>query len=498
MKKIKILLIGIITIAIIAIFLLFSNKSLQVDTTFVTKKHMVDTFSEDGIVSAGTNLDIISQVSGQVTKVYVAPNSYVEKNTLLAEISPQNYVDQKQTHLNNITSYNAQITQAQNDEKNQKQTLHYTLQELESKLAAAENAKKQSQLTTTFDTSPKEYLETLQLNLTVAQSSYDYAHNKLSVYQELLNAGAVSQADFDAVNNDFLKNETALKTAQTAYNVAQKRLNELYDSGMDSSQINDAFYAYEDINAQSNIDVLNIQIANIKSQINSSNSIDMVNQLKSLIKNEELAIKSLDTSISNCKIVAPESGYVKDLLLDSVSSIKENQTVATIKPISNLIITTDVLTSCEPYLSVGDPVTITQKLKNNDVTFSGTITEILDYAEPSTSALGLDEYRIQVSIEPDLTDVALKSGYQVEIEFTMFESDDQLVIPNSSLFEQDQQYYVFTIQNNVAVKTPVEILYKGNTETALASGLAENDEIISIANTESLADNTKVSPIRSK
>ena len=86
----------------------------------------------------------------------------------------------------------------------------------------------------------------------------------------------------------------------------------------------------------------------------------------------------------------------------------------------------------------------------------------------------------------------LKDGYEIQGTFQLYQKDDVLAVPNSALFESDGQWYVFLVQNQKAVQTPVEIGYQAVTVTEIKSGLQAGDIIVQNANTEGLVDGVKV------
>lgn len=120
------------------------------------------------------------------------------------------------------------------------------------------------------------------------------------------------------------------------------------------------------------------------------------------------------------------------------------------------MIEADVLTNVEPYLRVGSPVEITQKLRNQEYKYKGSISEIYNFAVKGTSALGLDEYRVRVNVKVDPgQEIQLKSGYAFDLQFTLYEGTAQLIVPINAVFQADQQDYVFVVENGHVTKKPV-------------------------------------------
>jgi len=134
-----------------------------------------------------------------------------------------------------------------------------------------------------------------------------------------------------------------------------------------------------------------------------------------------------------------------------------------------------------------------QKLRNQDIKFTGTIAKIFDFAEKGTSALGLDEYRVKVEIALDENqDNQMKTGYSVNVQFILYQSDGQLLIPVQAVFKADDQDCVFLVRSGRAVKTPVTVAYKSAIQAVIMDGIAEGDDVISNIDVEGIYDGAKV------
>ena len=132
---------------------------------------------------------------------------------------------------------------------------------------------------------------------------------------------------------------------------------------------------------------------------------------------------------------------------------------------------------------------------------TGKISKIYDFANEGKSALGLNEYRVDVVIDIDNVDNSdnkeiglkdIKNGYSTEVEYKLFSSDSAITVPVSALFEEDNKNYVFKIVDSKAVKTEVKIDYTSSTFSVISEGLLEGDEIAAIADNEKLSDGVKV------
>lgn len=285
--------------------------------------------------------------------------------------------------------------------------------------------------------------EELQNDWKLCRQNYE---NGLVLYE----GGAISKEDMDKLKNDFLKAELA-------------------------------------------VNAVDVEIAALRAKLDNDYAGNTSERINALIEGENVAISRLEEKIANCTIKARTSGYISDLSVQKVSHVYEGQTVAEIKAQDSLTVKAQILTSYEPYLTVGDKVKITHKLRGGDVVYTGVINEIYDFANETTSALGLKEYRVDVMIAIDDANAALKPGYEVTAEFLIFSEENQIAVPNGAVFEVDDIDYVFKAEGGKAVCTPVTISYKTNTESVITSGLDVDDHVIVDANVEGLDNGVKIS-----
>lgn len=116
MKK-KIITAIIVLIAIVGVMMVLpkKTKSQQTQTAEITKHNLSQTVEASGTVNPVQSVNIGSQVSGRIYKLYVDYNSKVKKGQLLAEIDPalfQASVDKATADLNNAKSnYNKVLAQ---------------------------------------------------------------------------------------------------------------------------------------------------------------------------------------------------------------------------------------------------------------------------------------------------------------------------------------------------------------------------------------------------
>ncbi len=106
--------------------------------------------------------------------------------------------------------------------------------------------------------------------------------------------------------------------------------------------------------------------------------------------------------------------------------------------------------------------------------------------EPSaftrTSALGVDEQRVNVILDPEGPADAwrpLGDGFAAEIEIVVWSKADVEQVPTSALFRQGTGWAVFVVMGGRAVARSVEVGHRGALQTEILRGL-EPDEVVII------------------
>ena len=124
-KKIKkrYLITGVIILAVIFAGLIFftKNGSVKYITKEVTKDTITQYVEASGTIKPINTIQVGTQVSGTVSKIYVDYNSQVKKGDLLAELDPslfQANVDQSRAKLNNAKAAYAKAKASLNYKKN--------------------------------------------------------------------------------------------------------------------------------------------------------------------------------------------------------------------------------------------------------------------------------------------------------------------------------------------------------------------------------------------
>lgn len=172
-----IILIGLIFICCTIAYFLFTQKSKIIyNTTKPILGNITQTISATGTLSATNDVEIGSQISGTISKVYVDVNDNVKKGQILAEINPNKL---KQT----LDGYEAQLNSAKANLESSKVTLQqkkWNYERLE-KLYKATKGQSPSQLE----------LQTAKLDFLQAQADVKIKQASMQQIQTNINAAKI-------------------------------------------------------------------------------------------------------------------------------------------------------------------------------------------------------------------------------------------------------------------------------------------------------------------
>ncbi|MDR1772389.1 MAG: efflux RND transporter periplasmic adaptor subunit [Hungatella sp.] len=430
-KKLCFLAAGIALVLIIGWTAVKSFKGTPVQTAAASYENVEDRYTEEGTITAGGEYRLVSEVSGPVKEVMVRENDGVKAGDILFTIDDRDLLHEKSLCESALAGYKAKL--------------------------------EQSRIGQVMTSSPQEYLDSIRAEVSAKEADYQAAKTLFDASQSLYSAGSISKIEWEKDRASYEYASLAWEQAKSRYEESRRFLESLKAGGIDETTINGRFYE------------------------------SVEEQLKAQIKSQETTMEQLEDRLKKCVVAADRAGIVTSLPVKDMSYIQSGETAATISGRGKVQAESDVLTSIAPYLSPGDKVTVILQLRNQDQMYSGTISQVYDYAAKGTSALGMDEYRVHVKIDMDEnTELEGKEGYGANIRFTLYQGENKLVIPSSAVFELDDQKYVFVIKNGKAEKQPVKIEYRTASQAVIKEGLTEGEKVIDHVDSEEIHEGAKV------
>lgn len=190
---------------------------------------------------------------------------------------------------------------------------------------------------------------------------------------------------------------------------------------------------------------------------------------------------------------APIDGTILKVFKKSETTLPAGEPILEIGDIQgDLEVMAELLSSDAVRVTVGDPVIITSW--GGDTDLNGTVRRIDPYGYTKFSALGVEEQRVEVTVEigtPATERLSLGHGYRVEVRIVVWNSEDALVAPSAALFRHGGEWAVFAARDGRAFLTKVEVGQNNGREAEILSGIDAGDRLILFPSAE-LKDNDRV------
>lgn len=203
---------------------------------------------------------------------------------------------------------------------------------------------------------------------------------------------------------------------------------------------------------------------------------------------------SEEEDATSVAIVSPIAGVVLNVLREHQGPVQSGEALLEVGDPDSLELVVDVLTTDAVQITVGDSARVVRW--GEDVALEAHVTHIEPRAFSQTSALGVEEQRVNVILELDSPLEqwrALRDGYRVEAEIVTWRAEDVVRVPTGSIFRRDGSWAVYVIRDGVAKLQPIELGRRNGFHAEVLSGLEEGDQVI-LHPSEDIAENVKVEP----
>ena len=90
----------------------------------------------------------------------------------------------------------------------------------------------------------------------------------------------------------------------------------------------------------------------------------------------------------------------------------------------------------------------------------------------------------------------LGAGYRLEASITTWAGEDVLIVPTSALFRSEGTWQVFLVRKEKALRRPLSIGHRSETDAEVLEGLAEGDTVI-LFPSDQIEEGVGVQPRRS-
>ncbi|MCB0340952.1 MAG: HlyD family efflux transporter periplasmic adaptor subunit [Pseudobdellovibrionaceae bacterium] len=178
-------------------------------------------------------------------------------------------------------------------------------------------------------------------------------------------------------------------------------------------------------------------------------------------------------------LTSPADGRILKVMQESKTYIPIGTPILEIGDSGQLEIVADILTTNAVLVKPGQEVIIENW--GGEKPLLGKVRLVEPSAFTKVSALGVDEQRVNVVIDITSDESMWKNlgdRYRVECHIIIHKLPQALVVPTGALFQKDNEWTAFKIENGKAVKTQVSISRRGPLKAVVQSGLTEGDKVI--------------------
>ena len=481
-KPIKIAIMIVALLASVVGGIYYMTLPISVRMVKVSAKTAELYFTEQGVVAAEKTIQVYSSVQGALDTLFAREGQLVAAGDRLLSVDDSGFRLQKEQIENGIKSLEAQLAGVDVEDAAMRSNLTATRNMLQGELLALNAQATQSdQAFASQQELQSEQVRVQQILIDQQQSVLDKAMENLERIEELYLGGVLPRIDYEDAG-------TAVAFAESQLDAAKGQMAIIVASAPESSTEH-----FEGLRAS-----INAQIAGINQQLAQNTTQSSKAHFEAMIAIEESKLVQLDREIANAVVTAPASGIVTVLHAQGTNYISVGVPVAEITVPGSLSIDVYVSTQDIDSIEIGEIVGLTLRRRSGDIAFQGIVAEVDSTAVVRLSALGVEERKVKVGIQPQLPDdLELGLGHAVDVTFHIFKEEDRFIVPRMAIFRDNGQEMVWAVRGSdsgvveaIAVVTGMEL----RTDIIIESGLEEGDHVVSDANNPDLRNGRKVKP----
>lgn len=185
----------------------------------------------------------------------------------------------------------------------------------------------------------------------------------------------------------------------------------------------------------------------------------------------------ISDNIKKQEIRANFDGLILEKLVEDNSYIVPGTPAFVIGDNSLLELESDILAEDAACLKIGNAVEASGKAALGR-TIKGKVAKIAPSAKTVVSALGVNQKRVMVTISLEGETDFLKPGYDLDIKVITDSKGNTLIVPDTSVFDQNGSSAVFVVENGRAVVRSIKKGIEGKDLTEVTEGLKEGEKIL--------------------
>lgn len=280
-------------------------------------------------------------------------------------------------------------------------------------------------------------------------------------YNQALAAYNNAVSSYEQATNQL---ETAISSAQIEYNNALDNYNRqkaLYDVGAIS------LIAFESAEIRLQTAELNLNSAksNYKTTVNGASS-----SAQAAVDSAKATLDIATNNLNNTHIVAPISGYVAARNGNVGQMAAAGSPMFSIKSTDLVNVEIAVTESVIPYITTDTKAVINVDTANMS-NIEGVVSAVNTVKSQQT---GMYTVRIKINNQNE----ALKIGMMADVILYTQSTQNALIVPSDSIMQENDEYYVYVVNDNIAEKRVVKIGISNNDFTEIIKGINENEVVV--------------------
>ena len=478
-KSVKIILAALIVVVAVVGTVFYMMMPLPVRMTEVHLQSAELSFTEQGIVNVGESVLVFPVALGEISELYAREGQVVQAGEPLLSVDSTELELRLEQVQSSVRSLEAQRDNVSVEAAHMRQNLQTTLGSLRGELMALDaQAAGSDRAFTSQEEIMREQTRIQQVVITEHERELARAEESFRNAQLLYAAGAMARVDYNAAASlvtsvsaqlDSANSQMAIISAGTTQNNAE------HFEGIRSS--------------------LNAQISGINQQLALDTTAAARAHFEALIAIEELNATRLEREIENAVITAPISGTITTFHAQNTNFVSGAEPVATITANDNPIVEVYVSTQDVGSINIGDRVRLVLRQRMNDIEFYGYVSHIDNTAVVRFSALGIEERKVAVQVEPMIPEgLELGAGFAVDATFFLLYEESRIVVPRTAVFRSDGNYMIWVVQNEIGAleARTVTVGATLRTDIIIESGLSIGEFVINNANNSDLREGVRV------
>lgn len=276
---------------------------------------------------------------------------------------------------------------------------------------------------------PKDQALISQAQAAVGQASiaYEQAKKDLVIQQELLAGDYISQASFDAYDNQAKVTRQQLTIAQSQLLLTRKGI---------SDNVEGQFEA---------------QIDQFESQLN-----------------------ALKAQLEDYVIVAPFDGVITEKMVDEGAYVMPGEPIMELSDFNEMKVVVDLLEDDLHWINHDTPLA----LSFGEGDYTGKIAQIHPKAKETISELGIRQSRVEVEIQLMEGLESAIIGQEADVTFIPAKLDNVLRLPIDVVYQSQNQYFVMQVVNGVLEEQAIKVGLEGEDYYEVTDGLDEGDLVV--------------------